>query len=210
MQKVIPAILEQDPKETEAKLTKLQGVTEWVHMDIMDGKFVQNASHGISEMPEIAKQFNLEFHLMVKDPIPYLALCDEMGANRVVFHFSATDQPAEVLAAMNEHSFLKAIALNPDIEAENMVSLIDKVDSVMLMSVHPGFQGSEFQHDVLNKVLDIQALNPLALIGMDGGIKDDNIQEAFSAGTDYVVVGSGVWKTDDPIATLRSLQSKAS
>ena len=100
MQKVIPAILTADSVELRDGLRVLREQTKWVHIDIMDGKFVPNTSINLFELGEANLFFNLEMHLMVENPEKYFEDCKEIGAKRVIFHAEATEDIARVLEKM--------------------------------------------------------------------------------------------------------------
>lgn len=206
MQKVVPAILTGDPAELKEKLTLLKDHTNWVQIDIMDGKFVPNTSVNLFELGEACQFFNLEIHLMVENPEKYLEDCKGIGAKRVIFHLEASDDPEAVLQKMEEWGFQKAIALNPATPVSQLALYIEKHDAVLLMSVNPGFQAQEFLVDVLKKIPEIRRLRSDILIGLDGGINETNIAQVFQAGADYVCVGSAIMKAEDPVAALRHLE----
>jgi len=210
MQKVVPAILTTEPSKLSYQLSLLREQVKWVHIDIMDGKFVPNNSISISELGEVGQFFNLELHLMVQDPEKYFEDCKEVGAKRVYFHLEATRNPAKTLSFMEQYSFQRGVVLNPETLVSALVSVVEKVEDVLLMSVVPGSQGHEFIPHVADKIRDIRGLHEKLLIGMDGGVVQNNILSVFEKGVDYIVVGSGIWQTKDPIAALRKLQEMVS
>lgn len=206
MQKVVPAILTGDPAELKEKLTLLKDHTNWIQIDIMDGKFVPNASVSLFELGEAYKYFNLEFHLMVEEPEKYFKDCDEVGAKRVIFHYEAASNIQEVLEKAKGHQFHIGVALNPATPAERITPHVQDIDSLLLLSVNPGFQGQEFIPSVLEKARKIKKISPELLVGVDGGIGAGNLPAVFEAGADYAAVGSGIWQAEDPIAALKHLE----
>ncbi|MCH8244329.1 ribulose-phosphate 3-epimerase [Patescibacteria group bacterium] len=210
MQKVVPAILTKDPSLLKDQLDALKNHTKWVQIDIMDGKFVPAVSVNISELGEASQFFNLEIHLMVKDPENYLEDCNAVGAKRVYFHLTGTKDPRVTLSLMEKYSFQRGIAINPETTVNQLAPYVKSADAVLILSVVPGEQGHEFIPSVTEKALQIRSFAPDVLIGMDGGIAKDNITKVFKGGVDYVAVGSSIWKTEDPIASLRELQEMVS
>ena len=210
MQKVVPAILTKDPSLLKEQLDALKNHTKWVQIDIMDGKFVPSVSVNISELGEASQFFNLEIHLMVKDPENYLEDCNAVGAKRVYFHLTGAKDPQVVLSRMEQYQFKRGIAINPETTVGQLAPYVKNADAVLLLSVVPGEQGHEFIPSVAEKIPGIRALNPDLVIGMDGGIAKDNIRQVFEGGVDYVAVGSSIWRTKDPIASLRELQEMVS
>jgi len=197
MQKVIPAILAIDPADLQKKLQMLKGHTNWIHIDIMDGKFVPNTSVNLFELGEAAQHFNLEIHLMVQEPEKYFEDCAAIHAKRVICHWEANPNLA------GEHPFQKGIALNPETEVPSFET---KPNSILLMSVHPGFQGQEFVSSALEKAKHIREKFPEMLMGMDGALGKENIKQAFEAGINYAVVGSNIVKAENPAQALKNLE----
>jgi len=206
MQKVVPAILTADPAELAEGLKVLKEQTKWVQIDIMDGKFVKNTSINLFELGEASEYFNLEIHLMVENPAQYFEDCKAIGAKRVIFHFEATEDPGKVLEEMEKYPFQRAMAINPPTPVSKLAPYIEKLDSVLVMSVNPGFQQQEFIADVLPKIAEIHKLKEDIVVGLDGGINESNIRQAFEAGADYVGVGSAVMKAEYPVEALRKLE----
>ena len=203
MQKVIPAILTSDPKELKEKLELFKGQSQWMHIDIMDGKFVQNTSVSLFDLEDASEFFNLEIHLMVQNPETYLEDCKEIGAKKVIFHAEAVENVPAFLQKAQQFEFQTAVALNP----ETAVSPFpEALKNVLLMAIHPGFQSQEFLSLVLQKIADTKKLSPQLLLGVDGGVKKENIQSIFQAGADYAVVGSVVMKAEDPVAAFKELE----
>ncbi|MCH8986829.1 ribulose-phosphate 3-epimerase [Patescibacteria group bacterium] len=197
MQKVIPAILATDPADLQEKLQILKGNTNWVHIDIMDGKFVPNTSVNLFELGEAAQRFNLEIHLMVQEPEKYFEDCAAISAKRVICHWEVKPN------LLGEHPFQKGIALNPETE---LPAFEAEPSSILLMSVHPGFQGQEFVSSVLEKAKQVREKFPEMLVGMDGALGEKNIKQAFDAGINYAVVGSNIVKAESPAEALKNLE----
>ena len=180
-----------------------------MHIDIMDGKFVPNVSINLAELGDAHEFFNLEIHLMVKNPESYFEDCKEVGAKRVYFHLEGTKDIAKTLFAMERYEFQKGIALNPGTSVAQCAPFAKSVDAVLLMSVTPGAQGSKFIPSAIEKIPAIKAVNEKLLVGMDGGISKVNIQDIFLRGIDYIASGSAIWKAQNSIASLRELEEIA-
>ncbi|HZX49573.1 MAG TPA: ribulose-phosphate 3-epimerase [Candidatus Paceibacterota bacterium] len=206
MQKVVPAILTADPAELREGLKVLRNQTKWVQIDIMDGRFVPNTSINLFELGEAYQFFNLEIHLMVQNPEKYFEDCKAIGAKRVIFHAEATGNIAAVLEEMEKYPFQRAVAINPETPVSIIAPYTDKLDAVLIMSVHPGFQAQEFIPGVLSKIAEIRRLKEDIIVGLDGGINEKNIKGVFEAGADYAGVGSAVMKTEDPAQALTNLE----
>lgn len=205
MQKVIPAILTSDPEELRKQLNIFKGHTNWVHIDIMDGEFVPNDSVSIFELGQAYEYFNLELHLMVKDPAKYFKDCEEIGAKRVIFHAEAVVNPQEILSRKKDFKFHLGMAFNPGTPIAG-IEAHKELDSILLMGIHPGFQGQEFIPSVLEKIKEARTLAPDLLIGVDGGVGSEHLKQVFDEGASYTVIGSTVMTSEDPVGTLRKLQ----
>ncbi|MDP4008840.1 MAG: hypothetical protein Q8P71_00195 [bacterium] len=207
MQKVVPAILERDKEETRKKLILLQGVSEWVQIDIADGVFVSNRTHGVQDIPEESRKFKTEVHLMVQNPQDYFMACQEIGATRVIFHLSAVERFSHMLEDLRLCTFAWGVALNPNISVQDLSPYINEVTSLLVMSVQPGFQGSLFVPAVLGKIAEVRALKNDILVGVDGGVNKENILDVFKAGANYACVGSSIFGSDNPVETFQKLSS---
>jgi len=206
MQKIIPAILTSDSEKLRESLKVLKEQTHWVHIDIMDGKFVPNTSVNLFELGEASQFFRMEIHLMVENPEKYFEDCKGIGAKRAIFHEEATEDVEMVLQKMEEHGFQKEIAINPSTPVSKLAPYIEQLDAVLIMSVNPGFQEQKFIPEVLSKIAEIRQLKQDMVIGLDGGINEENIKQVFEAGVDYVNVGSAIMKSEDPGGVLRHLE----
>ncbi|MDO8474317.1 MAG: orotidine 5'-phosphate decarboxylase / HUMPS family protein [bacterium] len=206
MQRVVPAILTQDPKELKEKLELFQGHTKWMHIDIMDGTLVPGRTMNLFELGEASKFFNLEIHLMVEDPFKYFEDCAGLGAKRVIFHQEAIRAKEPMLSALDSHEFQKGIALNKVTSPELISSYGKKISSILLMGIEPGAQGRPFDSVVLARVKKMKEMYPSVLCGVDGGIGKDNIQSVFGIGADYAVVGSEIMQAEDPIAAFKKFE----
>lgn len=202
MDKIVPAILTNNDEDLKEKLEVLNGLTNLVHIDIMDGKFVPDTSIEIRELAEFKSAFSFSIHLMVENPEKYFEDCSKVGAKEVIVHVESTGNLEGVLNEMQKYDFKKVVALKPETLANVLKAFKGLYDSVLLLSVNPGRQGNQFIPAVLNKANDIEGE-----VGIDGGVSKENLREVFAYGVDYAVVGSGIWKTDNPKETLLQLQS---
>ena len=208
MQKVIPAILTSDPEYLRAKLQLFQGESEWLHIDIMDGTLVPGRTVNLFELGEASEFFNLEIHLMVEDPFKYFEDCSGVRAKRVLFHAEAIEDIPAFLEKAKNFEFQKSVALGPNLAKLNLEKLsLAKfgLSGVLLMGIEPGAQGREFIPSVLEKIREVRGRTPY-VIGVDGGVKKENIKAIFQAGADYVVVGSEIMKAEHPLEVLKSLE----
>jgi len=208
MKEIIPAILTNNLQDLKRKLEKLIGLFGWVQIDLMDGKFVPNTSIGLEELARVSIKLNLEIHLMVMNPENFFSQCQRVGAKRVVFHLEATKNPDYVLKQMERFNFQRGIALNPETSPEQLRPYLDRLDSVLILGVHPGFQGQKFIPEVLKKVEKIRKLAPKVKIGIDGGINLENVEIVAKFDPDFLIIGSALFKESNLKQTLKKFKQK--
>lgn len=197
MKKIIPAILTNDVNDLKDKLQKLQGLTDWVQIDIMDGRFVNNTSINLKDLKKISAGFNFEAHLMVLDPETYLQSARDAHIKRVIFHVEAVDDVSSVIEKIKIYGFEIGIALNLETELENVLPYKDIVDIILFLGVKPGFGGQVFMPSVIDKIKQLREIDKNILIEVDGGVKLDNISVLNSVGANYFVVGTGLFSAPD-------------
>lgn len=219
MIQIIPAILataEEDYKTIIYKIRSCPELVEgWVHIDFMDNKFVQNESIG----PEIVDKYKLEFplkleaHLMVEDPKSWITeLVKVSNIKRIVFHVEIKKDIEEVVKLAKDHGLEAGLAVNPETSVNNLEQFINKVDIVLVMGVHPGFQGQDFIPETLEKAKEVLRLRSGQIrfkIEFDGGVSENNIKKIIDAGADIAVIGSGLFKYDNLEEGLEKIRKAA-
>lgn len=205
--RVVPAVLTDNPKALEKMVRQAETFTDYVQFDFMDGKFVP--SHSVS--PESLGRFHMklkwEAHLMMREPASHFANLKLAGAQKVIFHFEAVKSPEQTIAHARKFSLKVGIAINPETHIASVLPLAKKVDSILLLSVNPGFYGAKFIPEVMNKTSELRGA--ASQIGIDGGVKDDNIETIARSGVDVIYVGSAIFLQPDPAQAYRKLQALA-
>lgn len=209
MSHIIPAILTDDPKALESMVRQSETFADCVQFDIMDGKFVPSKSITHKNISEISTTLDWEAHLMVNEPEKYLADFKKAGAKKVVFHYEATRQPLEVISQARGLDIMIGMAINPDTPISDILSLVDNLDSVLFLSVYPGFYGKEFIPEVLDKITEFRATVPDLETGIDGGIKESNIARIAKCGVDFIYVGSAIFLQENPRESYHQLAKLA-
>ena len=185
---------------------------DWLHLDIMDGKFVPNISYGFPVIEAIAKVAKkpLDAHFMIVEPERYIQRTAELGVMMMSVHIEATTHLHRTVQEIHAAGMKAGVTLNPATPLSMVEDIVGEVDMVLLMSVNPGFGGQKFiEHAVrktarLRELLDRQGSN--ALIEIDGGVTTGNAARLVEAGADVLVSGSFIFKAADPLATIRAMK----
>ncbi|MEZ4774682.1 MAG: ribulose-phosphate 3-epimerase [Bacteroidia bacterium] len=189
---------------------------DWVHCDVMDGRFVPNISFGIpviSAVKKISKK-PLDVHLMIVEPEKYLADFQHAGADRITIHEEAVTHLDSTLHAIRKLGIKSGVALNPATPVEVLKHILPLADMVLLMTVNPGFGGQAFIPYVYDKIIQlkamIRAVGSDTLIQVDGGVDNGNVKQLVRSGVDVLVAGSSVFRTPDPLEAIRELKKPVS
>ena len=189
-----------------------ESVADWIHVDVMDGIFVPNISFGfpIMEVLKRTAKKPLDVHLMIVHPERYVERFCDAGAWSVGFHLEATEDPLPILQLIKNKGVRTCLTINPDIAVERLFPYLQHVDMVLLMSVFAGFGGQKFIEETYDKIkllrAEITRRNLQTLIEIAGGVSLQNAQQLVATGVDALVAGSAVFKTENPIETIRQLK----
>jgi ribulose-phosphate 3-epimerase len=179
-----------------------------IHLDVMDGHFVGNISLGPVVVGAVRSRSRLPYHshLMISQPLRYVPAFAEAGSDVIVFHLEADDEPGEVIDAIHAAGRGAGIALNPETPAEAVLPWIDRVEMLLVMTVHPGWGGQAFISDVLPKLAalrhELERRGRDLPIGVDGGVNLETIGAAHAAGGDVLVTGSALYATDGDLTPV--------
>jgi len=208
--RIVPAILTDDPAALNKMVRQAEAFCDYVQLDIMDRGFVPSRSISAGDIAALKTPLAWEAHLMVKRPQTYFEDFKKAGAARIIFHYEATATPLGAIAAARSLGIDIGMAVNPGTDIVKILPLVEQIDSVLFMSVNPGFYGSPFIPAVLDSVTRLRRLCPDFEIGMDGGISEGNIGTVARSGADYLCVGSGIFRKPDPAESYRLLSNAAS
>jgi ribulose-phosphate 3-epimerase len=206
---VVPAILTDDPQALKTMVRQAEAFCDYVQFDIMDGRFVPSQSIKCEHIAALNTTLSWEAHLMVEKPEDYAADFMKAGARRITFHYEASPHPEEVIRLIKGLGLEAGLALNPETPVASVLPLVSEVAGVLLLTVHPGFYGSPFIPEVLQKVAELRRVYPEKEIGVDGGIKEGNITQVARAGVDAICVGSAVFLKPQPAESYQRLSSLA-
>jgi ribulose-phosphate 3-epimerase len=212
--RIAPSILSADFGRLGEQLAEAErGGAEWIHLDVMDGRFVPNLTFGAPIIRAVQRltQLPLDVHLMVLEPEHYIDEFAEAGATMFTFHPEATIHVQRQLARVREKGMRVGLALNPASPLSLLEEVVDELDLVLLMSVNPGFGGQHYIETVTDKIRRVRALldkhGSRAALEVDGGITVETIRRAWEAGADTFVAGTAVFGQPDPAAAIGRLKA---
>jgi len=213
---IAPSLLSAPPLAMGEAVESVKDVTDWLHLDLLDGHFVPNLSFGpklVSSLRESCNSTILDVHLMVEYPERFIDSFASAGADYLTIHVEATPHLHRALEMIRNEGCRPGITLNPGTPVEWLKPVLHMVDLVLVMSVNPGFGGQAFIPETLEKTRSLArwrfARDQSFLIEMDGGLGLDTVGDAVRAGTDVVVAGSAVFGAQNPADTVRALQKRA-
>lgn len=209
MIEIIPAILTDSSVKFKDLVLRLEPYAKRIHLDIADGVFVPNKTiTGYDEIKVIESASKFDVHLMVKNPGEHLKEWFYTHADRFIIHAESETNIDEVIQKIKEHKRKIGLALNPETHVPE-AGLLEKVDFVQFMTVHPGFQGGEFVSEVVDKIAAFHVKYPDIMIMCDGGITPETAPDLIKAGASQLVSGSYIIKSQNIENAIKELGESA-
>ena len=209
--KLAPSILSADFSDLQSALNMCdEGGAHWIHVDVMDNQFVPNLTIGppvVKSLRSKTEKF-MDVHMMVIEPEKLVEPFAQAGADNITFHIEATNDPDGIIELIKSCGCKVGVSIKPKTPLTEIFPFLQKVDVVLVMSVEPGFGGQGYIPRSNERISEIKSFlneNCLdrVLIEVDGGVKLYNAKEVMDAGADVLVAGSEVFKSTDPVQTIK-------
>ncbi len=213
---ISPSILSADFANLARECERVEGVADWLHVDVMDNHFVPNLTLGLPVVERLlaAVRTPVDAHLMIADPDRWAPPYAEVGCRSVTFHVEAAADPRGVARDIRAAGARAGMALKPGTAIDHYAELLPHLDMVLIMTVEPGFGGQRFMADMMPKVRRTRALlrgrpDLDVWIQVDGGVSAETIEQCAEAGANVFVAGSAVYGADDPADAVQRLRALA-
>jgi len=215
MRKVSASVLGADLLNLEREIRRVEALgVRWLHLDQMDGHFVPNISFGpgfVEAMNKVSDQF-LDVHLMFTNPMKYVDAYAKAGADLICVHAECDDDVFAVLEKIASYGIKAGISIKPGTPVEAVRKYLPYCDQVLVMTVEPGFGGQGLREDCIEKIPALKEMiaetGRNIIIEVDGGVKADNAARVFRAGADVLVIGTGLFRAQDPEAVIRAVYAE--
>ena len=207
---ITPSILSADFSRLQEDIDSVADSADWLQVDVMDGHFVPNLSFGAPVLKWIKTKLPLDIHLMVSNPAQRIQEFLDLKVANITFHaeaVSSTEEQKKLIEQIRAGGATAGIALNPETPLDTIGGIIEDIDLLLIMSVHPGFGGQEFIEHVLSQVQTARSAFPDLIIQMDGGINDTTAPKCIEAGANNLVSGSFIFGGKDRTMAIESLRS---
>lgn len=201
---IIPAIIAKSQSELDEKIGKVANYASLIQLDIMDGNFVPNTSIDFDFiLPKVSGEY--EAHLMIADPASWIRHHAD-NVQTILAHIESVRDPKELIGQVRTKGKKVGFVLNPETSLNSIKRYLDDIDQVLIMTVNPGFYGSPFLPEMVNKIAALRKEAPTLDIEVDGGITPDTLIQVHRAGANMFVSGSYIVKAPDVQSAIQHMK----
>lgn len=195
---IIPAILSKTPADYHKKFKAVEPYTDWIQVDIVDNKFARNLTVGPKIVGSFRTSKKLEIQLMVdyiEDWVdPFVKIGRKANIQRIIVPYESSRDPIGIINHVRRHGIQIGFSINPDTPVDRLQHVIDKADTILLLSVYPGFSAQHFVHGILNKIMQLREMRPDITIEVDGGIEPGTARKCAEVGANILISGSFIFE----------------
>jgi ribulose-phosphate 3-epimerase len=206
--KIVPSILSDTYEDFLLRLRQAEGLTDYVQIDIMDGRFVSTKSFPAELIGGAKTDLTFEVHLMVESPEALACRIRHPGLKKVIYHFEAVDEHDDMLQELRNEGIEAGLAVKPETTMDEFRGVAEHVGTLLFLTVDPGKYGSPFRPEVLTKVAEARKAFGGKTIGVDGGVSLGNLHSFLDIGVDYVCVGSRIFLHGRPEDNYRNFTER--
>lgn len=223
MIEIIPTIIAKDFQELQEKIKKVEPYVDWIQLDVMDGKFVPNATwNNPEDLKKLPTKTKFEVHLMIIKPEEKIDQWKKSGVKRIIFHFESTKHSEEIIRKIKKAGLEAGIAINPQTSievldpflevanfglGEGQINLANLIDLVLIMTVQPGQGGQRLLEETLPKIKSLRAKYSDVKIEVDGGINLETAPKVIQAGANILAAGSAIFKSNNIRQTIEAFKN---
>lgn len=209
---IAPSLLSADFGKLNEQVALIEAFSDRIHFDVMDGHFVPNISFGAPVMKWVKTNLPIDVHLMIEHPWKFFEDFKVAGGDVLIVHSEACEKEGKewdlrkVLEKIREMGLQTGVSIKPKTPVADIVSVLNLIDQVLVMTVEPGFGGQSFMEDMINKITELKSLGFEGDIAVDGGINAETGAICRDAGANILVAGNYVFSAQDPVEAIANLR----
>ena len=210
LRKVIPTVFAKNKKQFRKRLRRFLKLNRDLQIDFMDGKFVRNKGLNVKDVPDLSRyKIKFEAHLMTLNPSLYVKDLRSKGFRKVIFHYEAVNDKDKVLGLIfyiHTQGMKAIVALNPENDIDEIKDVLNYVDGILIMGVHPGRENQKFISKIYRKIRALRRINKKIMVQVDGGVDLKSAGKLRKLKVNVINTGSFIFESEDPKAALNDLE----
>jgi len=204
MTKIVPAVLVDNKEDYLKRISVIRQLTNRFQLDVIDGQYVDNRTIQLEDISR-PTDLNMDVHLMVNDPKPYVEQAIVLHANNIIIQLECCEDISSYLERIKKSGLNAGVAINPDTKLNALKPYKDILDHVLIMGYPAGFAGQKLNPMVFERLPEIRDMFPAAEVGLDGGLSPSNAKKVLQAGFDVVNINTLIFGSDDPLSAYSEL-----